>query len=53
MKLEIRNSVEFIIAVLQEQARAFTELQRDDSKLIEPLERVVHSLRALYIGTIF
>jgi hypothetical protein len=53
MKLEIRNFVEFIIAVLQEQARAFTELQRDDGKLIEPVERVVHFLRALYIGTIF
>jgi hypothetical protein len=46
-RLEDCNSVESITAVLQDQARAFTEFRRDDGKLMKPLKHVVHVLHAL------
>jgi hypothetical protein len=46
-QLEICNTVESITAVLQEQARAFSEFRRDDDKVMKPLKRVVHVLHAL------
>ena len=46
-ELENCNSVESITEVLQEQARAFTEFRRDDSKVMKPLKRVVHVVHAL------
>ena len=46
-QLENCNSVESITEVLQEQARAFTEFRRDDSKVMKPLKRVVHVVHAL------
>ena len=47
MKLKFRNSIEFIIAALRERARTFTELQRDDGKVIKLLDCVVDFLLAL------
>jgi fungal STAND N-terminal Goodbye domain len=46
-QLENCNSVESITAVIQEQARAFTELRRDEDKVMKPLERVVQVLHML------
>ena len=46
-QLENCNSVESIIALLQEQARAFTEFRREDDKVMKPLKRVVHVLHAI------
>ena len=46
-QLENCNSVESITAVLQEQARAFTEFRREDDKVMKPLKRVVHVLHAI------
>jgi hypothetical protein len=46
-KLENCNSVESITAVLQEQARAFTEFRREDDKVMKPLKGVVHVLHAI------
>jgi hypothetical protein len=46
-QLENCNSVESITAVLQEQARAFTESRREDDKVMKPLRRVVHVLHAV------
>jgi hypothetical protein len=46
-QLENCNSVDSITAVLQEQARAFSEFRRDDDKLMKPLKRVVHVLHAI------
>ena len=46
-QLENCNSVESITAVLQEQARAFSEFRRDDDKVMKPLKRVVHVLHAI------
>jgi len=46
-QLENCNSVESITAVLQDQARAFTEFRRDDGKVMKPLKRVVHVVHAL------
>ena len=46
-QLENCNSVESITEVLQEQARAFTEFRRDDSKVMKPLKRVVQVVHAL------
>jgi hypothetical protein len=46
-RLENCNSVESITAILQEQARAFTEFRRDDDKVMKPLKHVVHVLHAI------
>jgi hypothetical protein len=46
-KLEYCCTVESITAVLQEQARAFSEFRRDDDKVMKPLKRVVHVLHSL------
>ena len=46
-QLENCNSIESITEVLQEQARAFNEFRRDDSKVMKPLKRVVHVVHAL------
>ena len=46
-KLENCNSVESITAVLEEQARAFSEFRRDDDKVMKPLKRVVQVLHSL------
>jgi hypothetical protein len=46
-QLENCNSVESITAVLQEQARAFSEFRRDDDKVMKPLKCVVHVLHLL------
>ena len=46
-QLENCNSVESIIAVLQEQARAFADFRRDDDRVMKPLKRVVHVTHAL------
>ena len=46
-QLETCNSIESITEVLQEQARAFTEFRRDDTKVMKPLKRVVHVVHAL------
>ena len=43
-KLEQCNSVESIIAVLQEQAQAFDEFRRVERKVMEPLKCIVHIL---------
>lgn len=48
-QLERCNSVESVIAVLQEQARAFTEFRRDDDKVMKPLKRVVQVTHTLSI----
>jgi hypothetical protein len=50
-QLENCDSAESIIAVLQEQARAFTEYRRDNGKVMKPLKRVVHVLYVLSAST--
>ena len=50
-QLEICDSAESIIAVLQEQARAFTEYRRDNGKVMKPLKRVVRVLYVLSAST--
>ena len=46
-QLENCNSVDSIIAILQEQARAFTQFRRHDDKVMKPLKRVVQVTHAL------
>jgi hypothetical protein len=46
-QLENCSSVDSIIAILQEQARAFTQFRRDDDKVMKPLKRVVQVTHAL------
>ncbi len=45
-QLENCNSVESIISILQEQARAFTGVRREEGKVMKPLKRIVHVLHA-------
>ena len=51
-QLETCSSVDSITAVIQEQARAFTEFRRDNGKVMKPLKRVVDVLHALSTSTI-
>ena len=46
-QLENCNSVDSIIAILQEQARALTQYRRQDDKVMKPLKRVVQVTHAL------
>ena len=46
-QLENCNSVDSIIAILQEQARGFTQFRRHDDKVMKPLKRVVQVTHAL------
>ncbi|KAF8476299.1 hypothetical protein DFH94DRAFT_758304 [Russula ochroleuca] len=50
-QLENCDSVASIIAIIQEQARAFTEFRRGDDKMMKPLKRVVHVLYVLSAST--
>jgi len=45
-QLENCNSVESIISILQEQARAFMGVRREDGKVMKPLKRIVQVLHA-------
>ena len=47
----LENSVESITAALQEQARAFTECQQGDSKVMNPPKGVVHISHGLSANT--
>src|SRR6266567_270792 len=46
-KLEQCNSVESITEVLQEQAQAFKEFRRVESKVMKPLKGIVHILHTV------
>jgi len=50
-KLQYCNSVESVTAVLQEQARAFTEFRGGDDTIIKSLKSVVSVLYTLCAGT--
>jgi hypothetical protein len=50
-ELENCNSVDAIMDVLQQQARAFTEFRGDDSKIRKSLKRTVQVLHALSTST--
>jgi fungal STAND N-terminal Goodbye domain len=49
--LENCHSVDSILDVLQQQARAFMKFQGDNGKVKESLKRVVHVLHALSTST--
>ena len=46
-QLEQCNSVESIIAVLQEQAQAFNNFRQAETKVMRPLKRIVHILHTI------
>jgi hypothetical protein len=50
-KLQYCDSVESVTAMLQEQARAFTEFRGDDGKFMKSLKGVVSVLYTLSIST--
>ena len=50
-KLQNSDSVQSVTAVLQEQARAFTEFRRDDGRLMKSLKGVVSVLYTLSAST--
>ncbi len=50
-KLQYCDSVESVTAVLQEQARAFTEFRGDDGKIMKSLKGVVSVLYTLSAST--
>jgi len=50
-KLQYCDSVESVTAVLQEQARAFTEFRGDDGKFMKSLKGIVSVLYTLSAGT--
>lgn len=51
-QLENCNSMESIIAVLQEQALAFRQFRGDDGKVMKSLKSTVHVLHALSTSTV-
>jgi hypothetical protein len=50
-QLEQCTSADFITEVLQDQARAFNEFRRVESKVMKPLKGVVHILYTLSTNT--
>jgi hypothetical protein len=51
-QLENCNTMESIIAVLQEQARGFSQFRGDDGKVMKSLKSTVHVLHALSASTV-
>jgi hypothetical protein len=52
-QLENCYTIDSIMEILQQQARAFTEFRGDNGKVKKPLKRVVHILHALSASTTF
>ena len=52
LALENCHTVDSIMDILQNQARAFTDFRGDDGKIMRSLKRVVHVLHALSTSTI-
>ena len=50
-QLENCNSIESITAVLQDQARLFSQFRGDDGKVMKSLKSTVHVLRGLSAST--
>lgn len=50
-QLENCHSVDAIVDILQQQARALTEFRGDDGKVMNSLKRAVHVLHALSSST--
>ena len=50
-QLENCHSVDSIMEILQQQARAFTEFRGDNGKVMKSLKRAVHVLHALSTST--
>jgi hypothetical protein len=51
-QLENCHSVDSVMDILQQQARALTEFRGDDGKVVKSLKRVVHVVHTLSTSTI-